>query len=83
MRENARKYDHNLKLKEFFDIKGQKRVMRDLEIKERRRWEIIEEKLKNKLELYKNMLDDIKVFASSGSTKIIFLFSGFYQNAKH
>ncbi|KAJ3651789.1 hypothetical protein Zmor_017803 [Zophobas morio] len=71
MRENARKYDHNLKLKEFFDIKGQKRVMRDLEIKERRRWEIIEEKLKNKLELYKNMLDDIKGFTKTQNIKKI------------
>lgn len=61
MRELKRRYDNNEKLRDFFWIKGQRRIMKDLEAKEQekrqRTYQVIEEKVSK----YDNMLHDIKV----------------------
>lgn len=61
MRELQRTLDHYASLREFLCVKGQKRVLRDLEEKEKRRKECEEENLENQLHIYQTILDKIKV----------------------
>lgn len=60
MRELQRRLDYDSCLHEFLQIKGQKRVMRDLEIKERKRKEFEKEKAEKELKLYEVTLNMIK-----------------------
>lgn len=61
MQELQRKLDHDGKLEQFLAVKGQKRVMRDLEEKERRKREQKRENMQKQLEGYKEMLAQIMV----------------------
>lgn len=60
-----RTLDHFASLREFLCVKGQKRVLKDLQEKERRRKECEEENLKNQLQIYTSILDKIKVEETS------------------
>ncbi|XP_022909909.2 coiled-coil domain-containing protein 63-like [Onthophagus taurus] len=62
MRELERRMDHDVKLETFLSIKGQKRVMRDLAAKERRKRELQREELEKELAAYKEMLANITEF---------------------
>jgi hypothetical protein len=61
MRELKRRQDNNKKLEDFYNVKGQRRVMKDLETKERLRRAENKAKLKEQLALYRNYMADILV----------------------
>lgn len=61
MRILQRKRDNDAKLQEFFAVKGQKRIMRDLEEAEQLKRQIVRENVEKKLERYLNMLVTIMV----------------------
>ncbi|XP_044260401.1 protein lava lamp-like [Tribolium madens] len=63
MRELRRKQDNDQKLEEFFNIKGQKRVMRDLMRKEQFKRMENKIKLKDRMTEYKKYMNDILEFA--------------------
>lgn len=60
MRELQRRLDYDTNLHEFLQVKGQKRVMRDLEIKERKRREFERAKHERELKTYEETLEQIK-----------------------
>lgn len=61
MRELQRKLDHDAKLQQFFEIKGQLRTNADLEIRETNKKLQIQKQLENLLEDYDRILDSIQV----------------------
>jgi hypothetical protein len=61
MRRYNQRVDNAIKLQEFFNTKGQKRVMRDLELKEKLKRAELKKKLEEKLKHYETMMDDIMV----------------------
>nr|CAI5850231.1 unnamed protein product [Callosobruchus analis] len=61
MREIHRQLEHDLTLREFLSVKGQKRILKDLEEKERIRLEDEAESLENQLLLYEKTLEQIQV----------------------
>lgn len=61
MKELQRQLDHDYKLQEFFGVKSQKRIMRDLELKEARKKELEEENMEKELQLYEDTLKKIQV----------------------
>ncbi|XP_015836480.1 outer dynein arm-docking complex subunit 1 [Tribolium castaneum] len=62
MREMQRQLDHDGNLREFLTIKGQKRVMKDLEEKEMKKKEQERENLQKQIKIYQETLDKIKTF---------------------
>ncbi|KAJ8957910.1 hypothetical protein NQ318_001907 [Aromia moschata] len=62
MRRLQRRHDDNMKLKDFFTVKGQKRIMKDLEEKEIRRRQIARANMQEQLTKYVNLIADIKEF---------------------
>ncbi|XP_044260794.1 outer dynein arm protein 1-like [Tribolium madens] len=71
MRDIRRKYDHSMKLSEFFQIKGQRRVMKDLEAREREKRHRLYEILNEKVTKYHYMLNDIQNFCREKNLKNI------------
>ncbi|KAJ3651791.1 hypothetical protein Zmor_017804 [Zophobas morio] len=71
MREMQRQLDHDGKLREFLTIKGQKRVMRDLEEKEMRKKEQEKEELEKQIKIFQETLDKIKSFCEEGDVEKI------------
>nr|CAI5847658.1 unnamed protein product [Callosobruchus analis] len=65
MRVMQRKRDNDEKLQEFFAIKGQKRVMRDLEEKKLKRRQQNREHLDLQLERYITIMEEIKAFTGT------------------
>lgn len=61
MREIQRKLDHDLTLREFLIIKGQKRILKDLEEKEKQKKELEVQTLKNQLEIFEKTMKRIQV----------------------
>lgn len=61
MREIQRKLDHDLTLREFLSVKGQKRILKDLEEKERKKRESDEQNLENQLQMYETTMEKIQV----------------------
>lgn len=61
MRELQRGMDHDRKTEDFLGTKGRKRLMSDLEEKQRRKRENLKLELQNQLTTYKNTLNDIMV----------------------
>lgn len=53
--------DHDDKLKEFLSVKGQKRIMRDLEIKEQLKREELMRNEDKQIEIYETTLKQIQV----------------------
>lgn len=66
-----RQLDHDGKLREFLTIKGQKRVMRDLEEKEMRKKEQEKEELEKQIKIFQETLDKIKSFCEEGDVEKI------------
>ncbi|XP_066149078.1 outer dynein arm-docking complex subunit 1 [Euwallacea fornicatus] len=64
MREVQRDLDHYMNLREFLCLKGQKRVLRDLEEKERLKQESQQQELERQLEIYENTLKKIREFCA-------------------
>ncbi|XP_060533839.1 outer dynein arm-docking complex subunit 1 [Cylas formicarius] len=64
MREIQRRLDHYLTLREFLCVKGQKRVMKDLEEKERKKKESEIQTLEDQLEMYETTLKEIQQFCN-------------------
>ncbi|XP_044764544.1 coiled-coil domain-containing protein 63 [Coccinella septempunctata] len=62
LREMQRIMDHDDKLKEFLSVKGQKRIMKDLEIKEQLRREEIMRNEQKQVEIYEITLKQIQDF---------------------
>ncbi|CAH1962896.1 unnamed protein product [Acanthoscelides obtectus] len=67
MREIHRQLDHDLTLREFLSVKGQKRILKDLEEKERIRLEDEAESLENQLLVYEKTLEQIQQFIDEKS----------------
>nr|CAI5850235.1 unnamed protein product [Callosobruchus analis] len=67
MREIHRQLEHDLTLREFLSVKGQKRILKDLEEKERIRLEDEAESLENQLLLYEKTLEQIQQFIDKKS----------------
>ncbi|CAH1982704.1 unnamed protein product [Acanthoscelides obtectus] len=65
MRVMQRKRDNDEKLQQFFAIKGQKRVMRDLEEKKIERRQQNREQLDEQLERYFSIMEEIKTFTGT------------------
>lgn len=61
MREVQRQLDHDLTLREFLIVKGQRRILRDLEEKERKKKEFEIQNLENQLRVYEDTLRQIQV----------------------
>lgn len=61
MRQLQRKLDHDSKLQQFLGTKGQKRIMNDLELRNAKRKQRAEERMREQLNLYKNTLEQIQV----------------------
>nr|CAD7410127.1 unnamed protein product [Timema poppensis] len=68
MRELQRQLDHNAKLQEFLGIKGQKRVMADLEERERQKKQNQKESQEQMIAMYQVILEKIK--ACSGEAEV-------------
>lgn len=64
MRELERRKDHDMKLEEFLSVKGQKRIMHDLEEKYRQRREQQRQELEKQLATYREILENITVLLS-------------------
>lgn len=62
MREVQRSLQHYLELREFLCVKGQKRVLKDLEEKEKLKRELQKLELETQLEVYENTLKKIQEF---------------------
>ncbi|KAJ8946146.1 hypothetical protein NQ314_008968 [Rhamnusium bicolor] len=60
MREVQRQLDHYLTLREFLSVKGQRRILKDLEEKERKKKEFQIQNLENQLKLYEQTLEQIQ-----------------------
>lgn len=61
MKELQRQLDYDGKLHEFLGIKGQKRIMRDLELKEARKRQMEVENMEKQLQMYNDTLQKIQV----------------------
>lgn len=61
MRDVQRSLQHYLELREFLCVKGQKRVLKDLEEKEKMKRELQKLELETQLEVYENTLKKIQV----------------------
>ncbi|KAJ8911287.1 hypothetical protein NQ315_015290 [Exocentrus adspersus] len=68
MREVQRQLDHDLTLREFLVVKGQRRILRDLEEKERMRKELEVQNLENQLQVYQDTLKQIQQFCQEEDT---------------
>ncbi|KAI5730030.1 hypothetical protein M8J76_009182 [Diaphorina citri] len=64
MRELQRELDHDFKLQEFLGIKGQKRIMQDLELREAEKKKEQRESLSRTIEKFENILQQIKEVAA-------------------
>lgn len=62
MRELERRKDHDMKLETFLSIKGQKRIMHDLEEKYRKRRDQQRQELERQLAVYREILQNVTVF---------------------
>ncbi|XP_072381122.1 coiled-coil domain-containing protein 63 [Diabrotica undecimpunctata] len=62
MREIQRKLDHDFTLREFLSTKGQKRILKDLEEKERKKKEIQIQNLENRLIMLEDTMKQIQKF---------------------
>ncbi|KAL1502564.1 hypothetical protein ABEB36_007689 [Hypothenemus hampei] len=62
MREVQRRLDHYMTLREFLCVKGQKRILKDLEEKEKLKEEKQQQQLENELEVYESTLKKIQAF---------------------
>ncbi|XP_068902445.1 coiled-coil domain-containing protein 63-like isoform X1 [Tenebrio molitor] len=71
MRRYNQRVDNAIKLQEFFNTKGQKRVMRDLELKEKLKRAELKKKLEEKLKHYETMMEDIMMFCSESEVEVI------------
>lgn len=61
MREIQRKLDNDLTLREFLIVKGQKRILKDLEEKEKQKRELEVQNLENQLLVYETTMKKIQV----------------------
>lgn len=61
MREIQRKLDNDLILREFLIVKGQKRILKDLEQKEKQKRELEVQSLEDQLSVYQKTLEKIQV----------------------
>ncbi|XP_030747592.1 coiled-coil domain-containing protein 63 [Sitophilus oryzae] len=64
MREIQRRLDHYMTLREFLCVKGQKRILKDLEEKERLKKESQIQDLENQLHVYEETLTKIQTFCN-------------------
>ncbi|KAL1455865.1 hypothetical protein WDU94_000637 [Cyamophila willieti] len=64
MRELQRELDHDIKLQEFLGIKGQKRIMQDLELREAEKKKDQRETLARTIEKFENILQQIRNFCN-------------------
>ncbi|KAL3271761.1 hypothetical protein HHI36_022231 [Cryptolaemus montrouzieri] len=67
LREMQRIMDHDGKLREFLSVKGQKRIMKDLEIKEQTRRETLIKDEEKQVEVYENTLKQIQDFCQENN----------------
>lgn len=63
MRELQRRYDHDSKLQDFLGVKGQKRIMADLEVKEEQKKQQQKEANEQLIATYNYNLDKIREFS--------------------
>lgn len=63
MRELLRQLDHDTTLQDFYTVKGQKRIMRDLEKKEQMKRQEVKENLEKELQHYKETLAQVQQLA--------------------
>lgn len=61
MRQLQRRLDHDVKLQEFLGVKGQRRIMADLEQREARKQQLMKENMERQLSLYRETLAQIQV----------------------
>lgn len=61
MREIQRRLDNDLTLREFLIVKGQKRILKDLQEKERQKKELEVQSLENQLAVYEKTMQKIQV----------------------
>lgn len=66
MKELQRQLDHDHMLYDFLGVKGQKRILRDLEEKEMRKREMQKEELDRQMMKYQEMLKEIQVIIILG-----------------
>ncbi|XP_044260720.1 outer dynein arm-docking complex subunit 1-like [Tribolium madens] len=71
MRSYKQKVDNAKKLEEFFTTKGQKRVMKDLMVKERQKRDERKKKLGKKLQHYEDLMNEILDFSKHAEIKDI------------
>nr|XP_023013517.1 coiled-coil domain-containing protein 63-like [Leptinotarsa decemlineata] len=71
MREIQRKLDHDLTLKEFLNVKGQRRILKDLEEKERKKKESEIQSLENQLDVYEKTMEKIQRFCEEDDVQRI------------
>ncbi|GJQ76414.1 hypothetical protein Trydic_g2129 [Trypoxylus dichotomus] len=71
MRELERRKDHDIKLETFLSIKGQKRIMHDLEEKYRKRREQQRQELEKQLASYREILQCITEFTNETEVVVI------------
>ncbi|XP_056636600.1 coiled-coil domain-containing protein 63-like [Diorhabda sublineata] len=62
MREIQRKLDHDVTLREFLSVKGQKRILKDLEEKERKKRDLQTQNQQNQLIMLENTMKQIQTF---------------------
>lgn len=80
MREVQRQLDHDLTLREFLIVKGQRRILRDLEEKERKKKEFEIQNLENQLRLYEDTLKQIQVHIKQ-RINVFVMIVFFYRNS--
>lgn len=61
MREIQRRLDNDLTLREFLIVKGQKRILKDLQEKEKQKRELEAQSLENQLAVYEKTMQKIQV----------------------
>lgn len=61
MRQLQRRLDHDIKLQEFLGVKGQRRIMSDLEQREARKRELMKQTMEQQLQKYRETLAQIQV----------------------
>ncbi|KAG5876655.1 hypothetical protein JTB14_029387 [Gonioctena quinquepunctata] len=71
MRDIQRKLDHDLTLREFLSVKGQKRILRDLEEKEKKKRECEIQSLENQLMVYEKTMEQIQLFCEEDDVQRI------------
>ncbi|KAI4467547.1 hypothetical protein MML48_2g00018177 [Holotrichia oblita] len=71
MRELERRKDHDMKLETFLSIKGQKRIMHDLEEKYRKRREQQRQELEKQLAAYRDILQNVTEFTNESNVAVI------------